>query len=102
MSMWRWRRLRRVTIPPEERDIFERYGENVIGSVLAGGFNPATAELQGLYRSAEMKDRAADWLSERADARERREDRLETLEWAILLFVFLEVVYDLAHWLHCP
>jgi hypothetical protein len=42
------------------------------------------------------------WLKDRRDETELREQRLETLEWAILLFVGMEVLYDfgqLTHWL---
>jgi hypothetical protein len=35
-------------------------------------------------------------LTERGDLNERRENRQETVEWAILLFVVLGVVLDLA------
>jgi hypothetical protein len=37
---------------------------------------------------------AREWLTERADSHERREQRLETIEWAILIFVVLAVIVD--------
>jgi hypothetical protein len=70
----------------DHRDLFERYGEVVVGLVLAGGYNPAAEDLRGLYSSGELKKSAGDWLQERGDAHERRENRLETIEVAILLF----------------
>ena len=39
---------------------------------------------------------AAFWLTERGDYHEKREQRLETVEWAILIFVILGVVADFA------
>jgi hypothetical protein len=40
------------------------------------------------------------WLTERQDIHERREDRLETAEWAILIFVIVGVLADIAIVLH--
>ena len=37
-----------ANIPDADRDVFERYGENVIGMVLAGGFAPAAGDLHAL------------------------------------------------------
>ena len=36
------------------------------------------------------------WLKERADMAARREDRLETVEWAILVFAIAGVATDVA------
>lgn len=41
-------------------------------------------------------DAATAWLTERADLRERREDRIEMVEWAVLIFVVLGVIVDIA------
>jgi hypothetical protein len=35
------------------------------------------------------------WLTERRDIHERKEDRLETVEWAILVFVIVGVLADI-------
>ncbi len=45
-------------------------------------------------------DAAAAWLTERADLREQREDRIEIVEWAVLLFVAVGVVADILLVLH--
>jgi hypothetical protein len=37
---------------------------------------------------------ALDWLTERQDIHERGEDRLETVEWAILIFVVVGVIVE--------
>ena len=96
MRLWWWRKVRKRDIPQADRDLFERFGEFVIGSVLAGGFTPSHADLVPLYqRNAAQQNYARDWLTERSDAHEQREQRLETAEWAILIFVLLEVIADL-------
>jgi hypothetical protein len=41
MRLWWWRKVRKSNIPSAERDLFERYGEAVIGAVLAGGYTRA-------------------------------------------------------------
>ena len=64
------------------------------GSVLAGGFNPGASELAALYSAGETQEHARDWLTERGDVHARREQRLETVEWAILVFVIIAVIVD--------
>jgi hypothetical protein len=86
------REVRPANIPDADRDLFERYGEQVIGMVLAGGFSPSAADLQRLYTEAAIKAHARDWLTERADTLERREQRLEILEWAIVALIVLELI----------
>ena len=46
MRLWWWRKIRPANIPQADRDPFGRFGEFVIGSVLAGGFTPSHADLQ--------------------------------------------------------
>ncbi len=46
---WWWRKVRKANIPKSDRDVFERYGEAVIGTVLTGAFNPITHELRAIY-----------------------------------------------------
>jgi hypothetical protein len=76
--------------------MFERYGEQVIGSILAGGFNPAAAELYPVYSDPAVKLHARDWLTECRDSHEIRERRLEILEWAIVLLIVAEIIVALA------
>lgn len=96
MRLWWWRKIRPAKIPQAERDLFERFGEFVIGSVLAGGFTPSHDDLIPLYQKTNraQQDYARDWLTERSDAHEQREQRVETVDWAILLFVILGVILD--------
>ena len=88
------RQIRQADIPKDERDLFERYGENVIGQVLASSFTPAAGALTKLQGNDDMKAHARDWLTERADAHERREQRLEILEWAIVGLIVVEIIVD--------
>lgn len=91
---WSWREVRKADIPKDDRDVFERYGEAVIGTLLTGGFNPITQELRGIYGDYAKHVPMRDWLTERSDSHERREQRLETAEWFILVFVFLGVIVE--------
>jgi hypothetical protein len=40
------------------------------------------------------------WLTERADINERREQRMEAAEWAVLIFVAVGVVADILLVIH--
>jgi hypothetical protein len=85
------RRIRKAKIPKEDRDLFERYGENVIGQVLASGLARGAGDLHRLYDQPAIKTHARDWLTERSDAHEQREQRLELLEWAIVVLIIVEI-----------
>ena len=76
---WRWRKVRLASIPVVERDLFERYGEAVIASVIAGGFTPAAIDLHPLYRDSIIQEHARDWLTECRDTHIRKEQRVEVL-----------------------
>jgi hypothetical protein len=95
MSMWRWRKIRPANISKDHRDLFESYGEAVVGLVLASGYSPRNEDLQRIYQDPAVYRSATHWLTERGDAHERREDRLETIEVAILLFLILSVLLEL-------
>jgi hypothetical protein len=102
MSIWRWAQVKQAKIDEKQREIFESYGENVIALIVAGGFNPVVGDLYPLYSNAQIKQDARNWLAEQGAKRERREDRLETLETAILLLVAAELVINIAsafHWI---
>jgi hypothetical protein len=93
--MWWWRKVRRAAIPEPLRTQFERYGEDVLAHALAVGAHytqgPELLNIMSGDRSPIMA-----WLTERRDIHERREDRLETAEWAILIFVIIGVLADVA------
>jgi hypothetical protein len=92
---WRWRKVRRADIPEELRDRFELYGEALMAEAIASGdANRIGAELAGYGQ--QKRDEIVQWLRERRDTAERREHRLETVEWAILIFVVMGVAADIA------
>lgn len=94
--MWWWRKVRKAHIPREVRDIFERFGDMVIISVITSGMGQRIDELEAIYNNKNgLREHATAWLTERGDLRERHEQRLETVEWAILLFVIVGVAVDL-------
>jgi hypothetical protein len=96
----RWPKVWIANIPQSDRDLFERYGETVVALILAGTFSRRSAELKPLFDDQVVMDHARDWLRERSSIRELREARLETAEWAILLFVVLGVILDILLLLH--
>jgi len=51
-------------------------------------------ELQNIYTDDVTREHAIAWLTERGDLQEQREQRLETLEWGILIFVIVGVILD--------
>ena len=91
--MWWWRKVKHAKLAPELRRKFEIYGDDVVAQAVA---NPdivrGTGNLPALIRTNYAL--AVDWLGERLDIHERREDRLETLEWAILIFVVVGVIVE--------
>jgi hypothetical protein len=92
-AVWWWRKVRRADIPAELRDRFELFGENVMAhAVGAGELSSKGVELDGLLRM--KRGEIVAWLLERRDIAERHEDRVETVEWAILIFVVAGVVLD--------
>ncbi len=99
--MWWWRKVRWAHISQNDRNQFERYGETVVALLLATELteNPETRGIAIggfiLKKVIVDVDAAAAWLTERADLGEPREDRLETVEWAVLIFVAVGVVADI-------
>jgi hypothetical protein len=91
---WWWRKIRRANIPADARDAFEQTGKFSVGAELAGDFPPAKIILRDKYVDGHIKQYGRDWMREQVDREERREDRLETVEWAILIFVIVGVVAD--------
>lgn len=73
---WPWplRKIRKATISDSERDYFERYGETVIARMASTGFSGEVLH-------------ARDWLTERADSRERREQWISTRDLILEIVV---------------
>ena len=103
LRLWWWRKVRFADIPKKFRDVFERFGEGVIGNWVGSGFQSQAVELQKMYGDGQRLAEASAWLTERGDKRELHEQRLETVEWAILIFVVVGVILDFilvtqGHW----
>jgi len=87
-------RKRCAKIDRSLRDQFEQFGEQVIAQALSVGMPVAMAahpsQAQTLvYANTEH---AKAWLTEKRDISECRETRVEMLEWAIFVFIAVEVV----------
>src|SRR5487761_581251 len=99
---WNWRKVRKAQISKQDRDLFERYGEAVIGSILVGE-TPLVKELQTILPHYDtvvgpVQDKFAEarnWLTECRDSQHRREQRLETVEIGVVALITLEIILSL-------
>ena len=103
--MWWWHKISYATIPTDLRKQFERYGETLMALAIESG--DATRIGTNLARLGQgQREQIVDWLKERRDIEAEHQDRLETVEWAILIFLVVGVIADLAiaahefGWLH--
>jgi hypothetical protein len=94
---WNWRKVRKARISKEDRDLFERYGETVVASILAS--NPSTTEIHAYIAGQDYepssqgrRPAARDWLTECRDAHELREQRVETVEIGVVALITLEIL----------
>jgi hypothetical protein len=93
--MWWWTKVRKADIIPALREKFELLGEHVIASAIASDPNPyvmGTIKNNALDVVYGHYDDAIAWLKERRDKQALREDRLETLEWALLILALMGFV----------
>jgi hypothetical protein len=100
-----WRKVRRANIPKELRERFELFGETLVAlAIESGDANRIGVELAALGQ--QKRQEIVEWLRERRDLAARREQRLETAEWAIVIFAIIGVAATaaiVAHdfgWLH--
>ena len=94
-AMWWWRKVRRANIPEELRATFEQFGEIVIATFLAMGITAKYTYTGPLGVLNESWQEALAWLAERRDIQERREDRRETAECAISIWVVMGLIADI-------
>jgi hypothetical protein len=93
--MWWWRKVRRADISKELRDRFEQYGEHaLVMAITAPGSTLYAQGAEMVKLVQESRAQITAWLKERTDRTARREDRLETVEWAILIFAVAGVLTD--------
>lgn len=115
--MWWWTKVQKADIPPDVRAKFESMGTAVVSQVVArgqefvGAASLATFVLRPLptvKNPVNEKECAIAWLVEQRTMDERRRDKMETIEIAILVFVAIEAlpiaaagikwVVDCLHW----
>jgi hypothetical protein len=85
-------KLRRADIPVDVRRAFEETGSFSMSAELSANYPPAKRILRDKYPDREIKDFGYAWIGEHYDRDERHQDRLETLEWTIFIFVVLGVI----------
>src|SRR5437868_3547522 len=91
MPLW----IRKAKISTEDRELFQRYGESVISQVVARIASPLQADLSEILQNKEKWLAARDWLTERADAADRRARRDLALELLIILLIGAEIILAL-------
>jgi hypothetical protein len=94
MRLWWWQKIRKADIPPQLREQFEFYGETLLTLASASEPNAHALGVELANLSRMHRQQIAAWLRERHDIAAQHEDRLETVEWAILFFVVVAVVLD--------
>jgi hypothetical protein len=88
-------RIRKAHIPQAERDVMDRYGENVIAQMLSGGSTPRAKELHPVYQTDAKVKHAARWLTERADSRERRDQWISTRDFILEIVVIALIGWEI-------
>src|SRR6267142_1609523 len=78
-------------IPGELEKTCDRYGEGVIGMMLASGFTPLPEELQDIHYSKEKVEQARVWLTKRRSSSRWRERITLSLEIVVVLLIGWEI-----------
>jgi hypothetical protein len=96
-------RIRRANISTAMRDEFERYGPDVVAQAFAvgvlpdrppSGLKPMASISHAVETVLSNQPEAAAWLTEKRDEAEYHQSRLEIVEWSILIFLILGVIFD--------
>ena len=94
-----WFRIRRASIPDEERQTFERFGAAIISGILYAGSGGEERRLtepqQAVLFGDQSREHAAEWLTEQYDRAERRESWLISMEATITLLVAAELLFSI-------
>jgi hypothetical protein len=101
-----WIRIRKASIPPLERQTFERFGSPIVAGILYGGSGGEERRLTEpqqtvLFGEFQSREHAAEWLTEQYDRAERKETWLITMEVFITLFVFADLLISLWRFFSC-
>ena len=92
----RWFRIRKAKIDPELRETFERYG-TISMQVNAAAENYFRHKGEPV-RVRDVLESLLPWLTEQYDRAERKETWSLTMEFAITLFVALELLLSIARY----
>jgi cytoskeletal protein RodZ len=81
----------KAKIPRELEETCDRYGEEVIGMMLATGLTPRPEELQDIHYSKEKVEQARVWLTKRRSSSRWRERITLLLEIVVVLLIGWEI-----------
>jgi hypothetical protein len=96
VNIYRHFRVRKARgISETERDTCERYGEHVIGTMLAGGLTPSTDDLRALYQTEEARQHARDWLTEQTDYQTRHDRWIESRDLFLELVIIGLIIWEI-------
>ena len=93
--MWWWRRVRRANIPADVRQACEMFGPAVLSVAIAGHITSMSDGHDFYIFFRNNRAEILEWLREQREIQERRENRRETVEWAIMIFAASGVLTDL-------
>lgn len=94
LRLWWWQKVRHANLSPDLRERFEFYGERLMTlAIESGGSDRIGTELADLGRHKRTEIIA--WLQERRDVITQQDDRQETVEWALLMFVVVSVALEI-------
>ena len=54
LRLWWWRKVRYKAIPKDARDVFERFGDAAIVSVVTSGLGQRHGDLQKIYNDTDQ------------------------------------------------
>jgi hypothetical protein len=92
---WQWRKVRHVAdLPAHVRDDMELMGETLLSFAQIIPMESANHPLYK-YRIEPLRSQTIGWLREQRDIHERKEQRVEFVEWLIVIFVFVEMVISI-------
>jgi hypothetical protein len=88
----RWCRIRSVELEPLKRQILEQYGVQIVQLKLVNG-QDAWMAVEGKSIRVDRQE-TLDWLTEQYDRAERKETWMITMEAAVTVFVFAELLFS--------
>jgi len=101
---WRLHKVRKAKIDSKLRDVFEQAGVATVQTFAFSAMSNRegmSVELKAIsVAQSREREAAIKWLAEKADIAERKEQRVESVEWAILVFVILGVITDVLLLIH--